>query len=123
MAATYQWDKILHCVQNDKGLSYHILILPNTYDIDTGRTRQKARQALTFCRQKGYNTKYCILIDMSLPSVIRRFITEFAFTAPGSFSPSISCPMTTKLYCMLFLYSASLWCLWRKTEGLDPAMS
>ena len=32
MAVTYQLDKILHCVQDNKGLIYQILILPNTYD-------------------------------------------------------------------------------------------
>jgi len=42
--------------------------------IDTAHTRQKAKQALTFCRQKGYNTQYCILIDMSLPSGVNRFV-------------------------------------------------
>ena len=42
--------------------------------IDTGRARQKAKQALLFCHQKGYNTQYCILIDMSLPSGVKRFM-------------------------------------------------
>jgi hypothetical protein len=42
--------------------------------IDTSRTRLKAREAFTFCRQKGYNTRYCILIDMSLPSGVKRFM-------------------------------------------------
>ena len=45
-----------------------------TPHIDTARTRQKAQQALRFCRNKGYNTQYCILIDMSLPSGINRFV-------------------------------------------------
>lgn len=45
--------------------------VPNS---DTVRTRQKAKQALAFCRQKGYNTKYCILIDMGLPSGVKRFM-------------------------------------------------
>jgi hypothetical protein len=42
--------------------------------IDTNRTKQKAQQALIFCKQKGYNTNYCILIDMSLPSGVKRFL-------------------------------------------------
>jgi len=42
--------------------------------IDTIRTRQKAKEALSFCRQKGYNTRYCILVDMSLPSGVKRFM-------------------------------------------------
>ena len=42
--------------------------------LDLTRTQQKAKQALTFCQHKGYNTRYCILIDMSLPSGMKRFI-------------------------------------------------
>ncbi|WP_244280889.1 murein L,D-transpeptidase catalytic domain-containing protein [Mucilaginibacter gossypiicola] len=42
--------------------------------IDLNHVKAKARQSLTFCRQRGYNTRYCILIDMSLPSGIRRFM-------------------------------------------------
>jgi hypothetical protein len=45
-----------------------------TPHLDLNRTRQKAKQALQFCRQKGYNTRYCILIDMSLPSGVKRFM-------------------------------------------------
>ena len=37
MAATYQLDKILHCVQDDKGLIYHIQILPNTSGDNTNK--------------------------------------------------------------------------------------
>jgi hypothetical protein len=42
--------------------------------IDTNRTTQKAQQAFIFCKQRGYNTNYCILIDMNLPSGVKRFI-------------------------------------------------
>ena len=42
--------------------------------INTNRTREKAKQALAFCRQRGYSSKYCILIDMSLPSGVKRFV-------------------------------------------------
>lgn len=45
-----------------------------TPHLDTIRTKQKAKQAFLFCRQKRYNTNYCILIDMSLPSGVNRFI-------------------------------------------------
>jgi L,D-transpeptidase catalytic domain len=45
-----------------------------TPHIDTSRATQKAKQALTFCKQKGYNINYCILIDMSLPSGVKRFM-------------------------------------------------
>jgi hypothetical protein len=42
--------------------------------INLDRTRQKAAECLKFCRQHGYNTRYCILIDMSLPSGVKRFM-------------------------------------------------
>lgn len=42
--------------------------------IDINRTRQKAKQSLVYCKQKGYNTSYCILTDMSLPSGVKRFL-------------------------------------------------
>jgi len=42
--------------------------------IDINRTAQKAREGLIYCRQKGYNTNYCILIDMGLPSGVKRFM-------------------------------------------------
>jgi L,D-transpeptidase catalytic domain len=42
--------------------------------IDTNRTKIKAKEALLFCKNKGYNTTYCILIDMSLPSGVKRFM-------------------------------------------------
>jgi hypothetical protein len=42
--------------------------------IDINRTRQKAKQSLAYCKQKGYNTRYCILIDVSLHSGVKRFM-------------------------------------------------
>ena len=45
-----------------------------TPHLDTARTRQKAKEALKFCKAKGYNTQYCILIDMSLHSGVKRFV-------------------------------------------------
>ena len=47
MAATYQLDKILHCVQDDKGLIYHILILPNTYGDNTNNGNKNDENADT----------------------------------------------------------------------------
>ncbi|HJP64531.1 MAG TPA: murein L,D-transpeptidase catalytic domain family protein [Mucilaginibacter sp.] len=46
----------------------------STPRIDINRTRQKATQALLFSRQHGYNIKYCILVDMSQPSGLKRFM-------------------------------------------------
>jgi len=56
--------------------AFLLAICANAYGqhIDTNRTRQKAKQAAIFCRQKGYNSKYCILVDMSLPSGVKRFM-------------------------------------------------
>jgi hypothetical protein len=42
--------------------------------IDINRTRQKAREALIFCKKHSFNARYCILVDMSLPSGVKRFI-------------------------------------------------
>jgi hypothetical protein len=42
--------------------------------INPDRTRQKAVECLRYCRQHGYNTHYCVLIDMSLPSGVKRFM-------------------------------------------------
>jgi hypothetical protein len=42
--------------------------------IDMARTLQKAKQAQIFCKQKGYNARYCILVDMGLPSGVKRFV-------------------------------------------------
>lgn len=46
----------------------------NKPHLDLARTRLKANQALTYCKQKGYNTRYCILIDMGLHSGVKRFV-------------------------------------------------
>jgi hypothetical protein len=40
--------------------------------LDIIRTRAKAKEALTFSKSRGYNLQYCILIDMSLPSGVKR---------------------------------------------------
>lgn len=37
-------------------------------------TRVKAKQALAFCKAKKFNTNFCILIDMSLHSGVKRFL-------------------------------------------------
>ena len=48
--------------------------LAETPHIDPIRTKEKARQALLFSKKRGYNSRYCILIDMSLPSGVKRFM-------------------------------------------------
>lgn len=42
--------------------------------INIESTRIKANQALKFCKAKNFNVDFCILIDMSLHSGIKRFI-------------------------------------------------
>ncbi len=37
------------------------------------KTRQKAKDAPAFCKTKNFNTDFCILIDMSLHSGVKRF--------------------------------------------------
>ena len=37
-------------------------------------TRQKSKEALDFCKAKNFNTDFCVLIDMSLHSGIKRFL-------------------------------------------------
>ena len=41
--------------------------------IDISKTNQKAKEALEFCKAKNFNTDFCILIDMSLHSGLKRF--------------------------------------------------
>lgn len=42
-------------------------------DLAFKRLRAKADSAKTYCKQKGYNTQYCILIDFSIHSGKNRF--------------------------------------------------
>ncbi|WP_379964169.1 murein L,D-transpeptidase catalytic domain-containing protein [Epilithonimonas sp. UC225_85] len=41
--------------------------------IDTLKTNKKAEEALGFCKAHNFNTDFCILIDMSLHSGLKRF--------------------------------------------------
>ena len=42
--------------------------------LDLIKTKEKAKEALKFCKSKKMNTEFCILIDMSLHSGVNRFI-------------------------------------------------
>ncbi len=42
--------------------------------INLTKTHGKAQEALQFCKNKKYNTSFCILIDMELHSGVNRFI-------------------------------------------------
>ncbi len=41
--------------------------------VNIEKTRAKANEALVFCNKKNFNTNFCILIDMSLHSGLKRF--------------------------------------------------
>ncbi|WP_312825675.1 murein L,D-transpeptidase catalytic domain-containing protein [Epilithonimonas sp.] len=41
--------------------------------INIFKTKQKSKDALEFCKTKNFNTDFCILIDMSLHSGLKRF--------------------------------------------------
>lgn len=43
-------------------------------ELDSIKTKRKAREALTFCKSKKMNEDFCILIDMSLHSGVKRFV-------------------------------------------------
>ena len=43
-------------------------------EIDPDKTRSKAQEALPFCRSRDLNTDFCILIDMSIHSGIKRLV-------------------------------------------------
>ncbi|QBN20124.1 murein L,D-transpeptidase catalytic domain-containing protein [Flavobacterium nackdongense] len=42
--------------------------------INVANTRLKAKEALSFCKTKKFNEDFCILIDMSLHSGVKRFV-------------------------------------------------
>ena len=42
--------------------------------IDIAATKSKAQEAYRFCNTKNFNTDFCILIDMSLHSGVKRFV-------------------------------------------------
>lgn len=52
--------------------------------ISIPQTRSRAAEAFLYCREKNFNTRFCILIDMSLHSGVNRFMvwdfTQDTFT-------------------------------------------
>lgn len=47
---------------------------PERPTINIKATKAKAQQALNFCKSKNYNSNFCILIDMSLHSGVKRLM-------------------------------------------------
>lgn len=48
-------------------------VLINKPTVNLTTLRAKAKEALSFCKTKKFNTNFCILIDMSLHSGVKRF--------------------------------------------------
>jgi hypothetical protein len=46
---------------------------PDIKHVNIEKTKQKAKEALVFCTSKNFNTDFCILIDMSIHSGLKRF--------------------------------------------------
>lgn len=61
------------CLVGVVGLSQSFPETPPPPKVNIERTRAKASEALTFCKGKNFNTEFCILIDMSLHSGVKRF--------------------------------------------------
>ncbi len=49
------------------------IIVKRKPEMDSGKIKNKAEEALRFCRSESFNTDFCILIDMSLHSGLKRF--------------------------------------------------
>ncbi|SHG44350.1 L,D-transpeptidase catalytic domain [Chryseobacterium arachidis] len=45
----------------------------NKPEVNSDKIKSKAQEALQFCQSKNFNTDFCILIDMSLHSGVKRF--------------------------------------------------
>jgi hypothetical protein len=45
-----------------------------TQTLDSLKIKAKAQEAFEFCEKNGYNTSFCILIDMSIHSGLNRFV-------------------------------------------------
>lgn len=48
--------------------------VPNKSSLNIEATKVKAKKALEFCKSKNYNASFCILIDMSLHSGVKRLM-------------------------------------------------
>lgn len=55
-------------------ISANSTILEKQPDLDLEKTKKKSQEALEFCKNKKMNTDFCILIDMSLHSGVKRFM-------------------------------------------------
>ncbi|QIY90685.1 murein L,D-transpeptidase catalytic domain-containing protein [Chryseobacterium gallinarum] len=68
---------ICACVQEKKEISGNDIIsetaIERKPEADLSALKSKADEALKFCTTKDFNTDFCILIDMSLHSGVKRF--------------------------------------------------
>ena len=72
--------KIYH--MNSRGILLFLLLMSSciatpsegvVLSVVENKTRTRAREALIFCKTKSYNMDFCILVDMSLHSGLKRF--------------------------------------------------
>jgi hypothetical protein len=45
----------------------------NSHSLNFAKIKSKGKEALQFCKSNAYNTKFCILIDLSMHSGVKRF--------------------------------------------------
>ncbi|MBO6201056.1 MAG: murein L,D-transpeptidase catalytic domain family protein [Chryseobacterium sp.] len=78
--------KYIHCILfstimfgcQKENLNKPILLIQDSivvikHKLDISKTNQKATEALDYCKANNFNTNFCVLIDMSLHSGVKRF--------------------------------------------------
>ncbi|WP_449399123.1 murein L,D-transpeptidase catalytic domain-containing protein [Chryseobacterium wanjuense] len=56
------------------GNNREVIKIEKKPEIDVNKAKSKAGEALKFCKSKGFNTDFCILIDMSIHSGVKRLL-------------------------------------------------
>ena len=66
---------LFNCQQKEKNIiEPHTETIVSVPKLNSHKTKTKAEEALKFCKDKKFNTDFCILIDMSLHSGVNRFV-------------------------------------------------
>lgn len=60
--------------RNDRTEKFSVAKIEKKPEANLARTKMKAEEALKFCTSQNFNTDFCILIDMSLHSGVKRFL-------------------------------------------------
>jgi hypothetical protein len=88
---------MISCKETSKPINQNVNLIDEKKSIkpsvDLDKTRQKAQEAFRFCQQNRYNSDFCVLIDFSLHSGVKRlFIWNFQHDSiAGSFMVSHGC--------------------------------